>query len=62
MRKDGFITHKVGEWIVPKTRGYQFKCCGCQLVHQMDFDMATDSRGNQSVIFRVTGAWKGWKK
>ena len=26
-----------GEWVTPKHRGYRHQCCGCGLVHDMDF-------------------------
>jgi hypothetical protein len=32
------------EWIHP-TPGYRMKCCGCDLVHDMEFEIAAASRG-----------------
>lgn len=28
---------KDGEWIQPIIKGYQLECCGCGLIHTIDF-------------------------
>jgi hypothetical protein len=37
-----------GEWVQPKRRGYLMKCCGCGLVHRINFRLVR--RGNGRVI------------
>lgn len=32
-----FEEPKAGQWIQPVKRNYLFKCCGCGMVHAMDF-------------------------
>lgn len=29
--------HKWTEWITPKQKGYLMKCCGCGLIHELEF-------------------------
>ncbi|MCK9598000.1 MAG: hypothetical protein M0R06_03100 [Sphaerochaeta sp.] len=61
-RKDGYRTHKKGEWIIPEERGYLFKCCNCGMVHKMDFEIGRGFvDGNEHIMFRITDAWKGEK-
>jgi hypothetical protein len=41
-----------GEWIKPRMRGYRLACCGCGLVHVVDFVVAK-YRGKHIVLFRA---------
>jgi len=33
---------KDGEWVRPKMTGYIFECCGCGMMHRMDFRVQSD--------------------
>ena len=37
---------KSGEWVQPVRKGYRMKCCGCGLVHILDFRILKNKRGN----------------
>jgi hypothetical protein len=43
---------KRGEWVQPVRKGYKMACCDCGLVHDMDFRIVKDHRGN-FIQFRV---------
>ena len=34
-------------------RNYRLSCCDCNLVHEMQFRVVRDTKGRNSVIFRV---------
>lgn len=34
-----------GEWVKPRMRKYYMKCCGCGLVHKLDFKVVKSGRG-----------------
>lgn len=38
-RKKRYPQVMEGEWVYPTTRGYNFACCDCGLVHRLDFDI-----------------------
>ncbi len=46
-----FTQHYAGkngwsEWIRPRRRGYKMACCDCGLVHDLDFRIRKEWRGN----------------
>lgn len=46
VRKTGHCDQKyAGEWEQPIRKGYLLQCCGCGLIHSMDFRIVTDGRG-----------------
>ena len=55
------------EWVRPVRRGYKMACCDCGLVHDMDFRIRKEWRGNV-VEFRVsrnqraTSAMRRWRE
>lgn len=54
MKKPRMKYHQAvdGEWIRPVMRGYRMKCCGCGLVHHIDFRVIPWGRGHK-VLFRA---------
>ena len=40
-----------GEWFAPKHRAFKHACCGCHLVHKVDFKI--DEKGD---------IWMRWKR
>lgn len=46
---------RAGEWAQPRRRGYLMRCCGCGLVHRMNFRLVPWGRGKkiQFQAFRV---------
>lgn len=45
---------KNGEWVRPIKKGYKMKCCGCGLVHVLEFKHIPYGNGRK-IIFR---AWR----
>lgn len=41
-----------GNWVQPIRRGYRMKCCGCGLVHVVDFRLVPHPRGKK-IQFRA---------
>lgn len=42
-----------GEWVKPVMKGYYMKCCGCGLVHKLDFKVKHHGKGHK-VLFRAS--------
>ncbi|MCB2106338.1 MAG: hypothetical protein KDE14_01500 [Rhodobacteraceae bacterium] len=42
-----------GEWVQPAMRGFVHACCGCALVHVLDFKVMPGGRGAGRVQFRT---------
>lgn len=44
---DQFPQVKSGDWVQPIRRGYRMKCCGCGLIHRIDFRLVKRGRGHK---------------
>lgn len=44
---------RAGEWVRPTMKGYLMKCCGCGLVHRMNFKVIRWGRGHK-VLFQAS--------
>lgn len=47
-----YKTHKDGEWVRPKRKGYKMMCCDCGLVHIVDFSLEKHGK-NRVIMFRA---------
>ena len=44
MTETEFPDVKAGKWVQPIPTGYLMMCCGCGLVHRLDFRVVKDNR------------------
>ena len=51
--KAPFVPVMDGEWVQPLRRGYRMKCCGCGLVHRMNFRLASYGQGKYKIQFQA---------
>lgn len=50
-----------GDWVRPRMRGYYMKCCGCGVVHRLNFKVIRWGRGRK-VEFQAFGVKHGKRK
>ena len=44
---------KENKWIQPIRKGYKMRCCDCGLVHNIDFRIVKNKRGN-FILFKIS--------